>query len=156
MEKHLDEIAKKVGKEIKAFLKQQQLYDNNINVHFKVGKYTVLYHRNSQLHSKFEPLINLPIEFFLIFRNCVIEMAELWSEYEENGTITGTYITVDYSIDCIIDNEIDLSGTIDELKTRINSLQKEIAITILDENYEEAARLKKIIDNLQSKIDSVL
>ena len=58
MEKHLDEIAKKVGKEIKAFLKQQQLYDNNINVHFKVGKYTVLFHRNTHLHI-IHPLICL-------------------------------------------------------------------------------------------------
>lgn len=151
MENELDELAKYIGKEIKKILIEKDIYNNNIDIDFKIGKYSVLYERTSQSVKKLEPFVNLPIEFFDILKNCVLEMETLWKEHEEEG-VFGQDRTSEYDIECIIDDTIDLNGTVTELRTRIETLQTSIQMYVRNEEYEEAGKLQKIIENIQKRI----
>ncbi|HEX8015774.1 MAG TPA: hypothetical protein VF465_11120 [Flavobacterium sp.] len=152
MENQLDELAKSIGKEIRKLLIEKGIFDNNIDVDFKIGKYTVLYGRTSSSVKKLEPFVNLPIDFFDILKNCVLEMETLWKEHEEEG-VFGEDTTSEYYVECIIDDTIDLTGTVEELRTRIQTLRTSIEMHVRHEEYEEAGKLQKIIENIQLRIN---
>jgi hypothetical protein len=153
MENQLDELAKKIGKEIRKLLIEKGIFDNNINIDFKIGKYTVLYGRTSSSVKKLEPFVNLPIDFFYILKNCVLEMEILWKEHEKEG-VFGEDSTSEYYVECIIDDTIDLTGTVEELRTRIQTLQTFIETHVRREEYEEAGKLQRIIENIQERINN--
>ncbi|PJJ07781.1 hypothetical protein CLU83_0984 [Flavobacterium sp. 1] len=153
MENQLDELAKSIGKEIRKLLIEKGIFDNNIDVDFKIGKYTVLYGRTSSSVKKLEPFVNLPIDFFDILKNCVLEMEILWKEHEEEG-VFGEDTTSEYYVECIIDDTIDLTGTVEELRTRIQTLRTSIEMHVRYEEYEEAGKLQKIIENIQVRINN--
>jgi hypothetical protein len=153
MKNQLDELAKSIGKEIRKLLIQKEIYNNNIDVDFKIGKYTVLYGRTSSSVKKLEPFVNLPIDFFDILKNCVLQMEILWREHEEED-VFGEDTTSEYSVECFIDDTIDLTGTVEELRTRIETHRNAIEMYVRNEEYEEAGKLKKVIENIQVRINN--
>ena len=152
MEEKLNKIAQEIGRQIRILLKKENLYDNNIDMHFQLGKYTILYNRKNSTNPNYEPLTEFPEGFLEILQKGIIEMKELWQEIEDNQMWIGDDMTAEYNVDCIIDGEVDFSGTVRELESKIHNLDQLRISAVEAEKYENALRYKKLIENYRAKI----
>jgi len=152
MEEQLNKIAKEVGKKIRTLLKDENKYDANVNFQIDLGKYSIHFYRSKPEYEKNALLIDFSLDFYQIIKEAITEMHNLWMEEEKNIECAGEDDTNEYSITCSVDGEVDDSETIIEIKNRVQILKKSLKSVVESEDYEKAGKIKKQIQDLESKI----
>ena len=90
-----DRKARELGEEIRRILRDQGLYNNNIEFEFKIGRYKVRFDRS---HGKNEVLRNLPDQIFDVARQVIEELHEMWENEPNEEEQLGEHSRSEYSV----------------------------------------------------------
>lgn len=151
MEEKLDIIAQNLGKAIRKSLWDAKLFDNNIEIEVKIGRYLINFQRK---HGKNEVLIEFPDNLMGIIMDSISQMNEVWMEDTNEAEILGDDTTSEYDIFIIVDGDpIELKDT-REIENLIATAKKQINSAIESEDYERAARLRDKIKRYTEMIEN--
>jgi hypothetical protein len=142
MEDKLELIAKEISKELRRILGKGGSIPYSVEIEFQLSNFRISF---SRITGKNKPEINLPIEVFEYLKSKIIEIQKLWDEEGKELECFETHSAQGQSVEILIEGLTpELAGQ--NYDALIIILQEKLNKAILEENYEEASRLKNRID----------
>lgn len=144
-----DKIAQDFGQEIRKILKEQNLYDNNLEFEFKIGRYSISFTRS---HGKNEVLRDLPFEVFEAVKNTISELHRIWEKSPNKDEEIGDHFRAEYSVSIIVEGDPFELTDVTEIKKMIKNLEKWKEDAKSKEKYEKAANYRDRITFYKNRL----
>ena len=144
-----DNIAANFGQKIRKILKENGLYDNNIDFQFKIGRYSIEFSRSKGVN---EVLRDLPEEVFIAVKEAVDELHDIWENAPNEEEQIGDHSRNEYSVSIYVEGDPFELHDKTEIEDGIKRLELMMNKYVDEENFESAGRLKKRISVLKDKL----